>query len=232
MDVGAAFTYFKRDEQWVNKFLIGSLLIISVIGIFPVLGWFLEIIRRVSEDDNTDQLPDWDNIGTYTLNGLKMYAVTLIWGLPMLIFIIPLSLSSFIPLFISSDSEQLLETFIIISSLANFCMFPFILAYSLGLQLLTYPMYGVLATTGSFTEALNPANAFKIVRANFVDYIIFILLTFGLGYLLFPAYLLCITIFPAMLYLYTIMGNLAGQAYKRAEEKLADQPPALTEQSV
>ena len=46
MDVGAAFTYFKRDEQWVNKFLIGSLLIISIIGIIPVMGWFLEIIRR------------------------------------------------------------------------------------------------------------------------------------------------------------------------------------------
>ncbi|MBN2500245.1 MAG: DUF4013 domain-containing protein [Anaerolineales bacterium] len=232
MDVGAAFTYFKRDEHWINKFLIGSLLIISIIGMFPVMGWFLEIIRRVSEDDNADELPDWDDIGTYALNGLKMYGISLIWSIPMLIFILPFSFLSFVPIFISPENEQLFETVIIITSMANFCMFPIIMVYSFGLQLLTYPMYGILATTGSFTEALNPANAFKIVRTNLVDYIIFILLTFGLGYLLLPAYLLCITIFPAMLYLYTIMANLAGQAYRRAQEKLESQTPAIADQSV
>ena len=232
MDVGAAFTYFKRDEQWVNKFLIGSLLIISIVCMIPVMGWFLEIIRRVSEDDHADQLPDWDDIGTYALNGLKMYGISLIWGIPMLIFILPFSLLSFVPLFVSPENEQVVESFLIVTSMANICILPITMAYSLGLQLLTYPMYGILATRGSFLEALNPVNAFKVVRANLVDYIIFILLTFGLGYLILPAYLLCITIFPAMLYLYTVMGNLAGQAYKRAQEKRENQPPALAEQSV
>ena len=232
MDVGAAFTYFKRDEQWVNKFLIGSLLIISIIGIIPVMGWFLEIIRRVSKNENVDELPDWDDIGTYAINGLKLYGVTLIWSIPVLIFILPLSLFNLVPVFFSPDNEGTFEAMLMFTSMANLCISPIIMIFSFGMQLIIYPMYGILATSGSFLKALNPANALKVVRANPIDYVILILLTFGLGYLILPAYILCITIFPAMLYLYTIMGNIAGQAYKRGLQKLESQTPSLAEQSV
>jgi hypothetical protein len=228
MDVGAAFTYFKRDEQWVNKFLIGSLLLLTIIGIFPVMGWLLEIIRRVSEDDECDTLPEWENFGAYALAGLKLYGVALIWSIPILILALPLSLFSLAPVFISPDNEEAFASMLMLMSMANLCVAPITMILSLGMQLITYPMYGILATTGSFLEALNPVNAFKVMRANPLYYVILILITFGLGYLILPAYLLCITIFPAMIYLYTILGNLTGQAYKRALENMQNQatPPA------
>ena len=58
MDFGAAFSFMFDDEDWPKKLALASVLSLTVVGIFPVLGWGLEVVRRVAKGD-PEPLPDW-----------------------------------------------------------------------------------------------------------------------------------------------------------------------------
>ncbi len=48
MDFGKAFTYAFEDQDWLKKLGIGGLLLlIPIFGILAVMGWTVEITRRV-----------------------------------------------------------------------------------------------------------------------------------------------------------------------------------------
>jgi hypothetical protein len=39
IDYRSPFTFFRGDHSWFKKFAVASLLVFTVIGITPVLGW-------------------------------------------------------------------------------------------------------------------------------------------------------------------------------------------------
>jgi hypothetical protein len=64
-----------------------------------------------------------------------------------------------------------------------------------------------------------------IIEANVI-----VIQHFGLRY--YPVYILIVTFFPALIYLYTLLGFLIGQTDKRTLEKIARKETQLIEQSV
>lgn len=91
MDIGRAFTYMFDDEEWVEKLVIGGLLvlasIIPIVNFFTglvLVGYTLRVLRRVSRGEELP-LPQWDDWGGDWVRGLMVALASLIYALPILI---------------------------------------------------------------------------------------------------------------------------------------------------
>ncbi len=195
MDYSTPFTFVTKDKNWIGKVAIGSLLVVTGIGFIPVLGWMLEITRRVIRNDS-QPLPDWNNFGQYVVDGLKLTAVALIWSLPLVLVI--LSFAGAAAAFADQASDDT--------------------TFGLVLALLSPAAWGHLAETGSFGEAANPARAWALVGPHLGDFIVVGLLAWLASAMLSTVgTLLClIGVFPATVYTFAIYGHLWGQLYRNS----------------
>ena len=212
MDIGSALTFVTQDRDWLKKIGIGSLLSLTVIGFIPVLGWGVEVSRRVIQGAS-EVLPDWSDFGKYLTAGLKYYAIALVWSLPLIILATCIGgAAGALAAAGDSDSNTL-------PLLLQVCVGLITFPYSLALGLLTPAAAGILAGTDSLREALNPANALKLVRANLGGYLLLFvvvgLLTTVGGFI---GTLLCVVgVFVVAAYLTAVNGHLVGQAYIKAK---------------
>ena len=209
MDFGTAFSYAFQDEDWLKKLAIGAVLALTGIGMIPVLGWMMEIVRRAKDGDYS--LPEWSDFGTLFVDGLKAMAIGLIWAIPAMV--IGGCIGGGVAL--SGNSDALGTVGWILTVLSSCIALPYMLA----LMLLMPPMIGILADTGNFGEALNPANSFKLFRSNIGGYLITLVVQmFGFPILTSIGSIACgVGAFAAMAYGYAIIGNLYGQAYAAAK---------------
>ncbi len=209
MDFGTAFSYAFQDEDWLKKLAIGAVLALTGIGMIPVLGWMMEIVRRAKDGDYS--LPEWSDFGTLFVDGLKAMAIGLIWAIPAIV--IGGCIGGGVAL--SGNSDALATVGWILTVLSSCIALPYMLA----LMLLMPPMIGILADTGNFGEALNPANSFKLFRSNIGGYLITLVVQmFGFPILTSIGSIACgVGAFAAMAYGYAIIGNLYGQAYAAAK---------------
>lgn len=211
MDFGTAFSYAFQDEEWLKKIAIGAVLALTGIGMIPLFGWMMEIIRRAKVGDYS--LPEWSDFGKLIMDGLKAILIILIWMIPVLIFTGCIAGGSYLGVDASSDTTEILGWGLV--ALGSCLTIPF----GLALVLLMPPMIGILADTDAFSEALNPVNSWKLLRSNIGGYIIVILIQlFGFPVLIGIGSIACgIGAFPAMAYGYSILGNLFGQAHANAQ---------------
>lgn len=88
MDIGKSFSYVFDDEKWVQKVVVGALLVLaSVIPLvvlftgFVLGGYFLRLVKNIS-DGQEHPLPEWDDWGGDWTRGLRCFAGLLIYSLP------------------------------------------------------------------------------------------------------------------------------------------------------
>ncbi len=211
MDYGKAFTFAFEDEEWIKKIGIGAVLVLGgfITGflLIPVLGWTIEITRRVIKGD-PNELPDWSEFGQYFADGFKFMVITFVWALPMML-IIGCSAGG-----AALMAEQLGEDTAGLILAGGVCLsLPFALLF-----LLIPAARGILADTGSLGQAINPLNAFKVFRGNIGGYLIGMVILMVVGSVL-PniGLLLCgVGILVTTLYQYLVGGHLFGQAYREA----------------
>lgn len=98
MDIGKAFSFIFEDQEWITKIAIAALVMfIPIIGLFVVLGWQLEVTRRVILNEERP-LPSWNDWGGYLSRGFMGFVIAFVYMLPLIVFsgcfqaiIIPLS---------------------------------------------------------------------------------------------------------------------------------------------
>jgi hypothetical protein len=210
MDFGIAFSFAFQDEEWLKKIAIGAVLALTGIGVIPIFGWMMEIIRRAKVGDYS--LPDWSDFGKLIMDGLKAMLIILIWMIPVAIISGCITGGSILSSDSSSDASQFLGWGLVALSS---CL---IIPLGLIVTLLMPPMISILADTDKFGEALNPVNSWKLFRKNIGGYLLVILVqAFGYPILVGIGSIACgIGAFPAMAYAYSIIGNLYGQAHAKA----------------
>ena len=210
MDFGIAFSFAFQDEEWLKKIAIGAVLALTGIGMVPLFGWMMEIIRRAKVGDYS--LPDWSDFGKLIVDGLKAMLIILIWMVPVYIISGCIAGGSVLGSDTSSDANQVLGWGLV--ALSSCLAIPF----GLIVVLLMPPMINILADTDKFGEALNPVNSWKLFRNNIGGYLLLILFQgFGFPILVGIGSIACgIGAFPATAYAYTIMGNLLGQVHAKA----------------
>jgi hypothetical protein len=206
MNYGQSFTYVTEDENWIRKVLIGALLVFTGIGNIAVMGWMIEIISRVLNDES-EVLPDWSDIGEYFISGLKL-AIFVTQGE------------------ISVDSAGPIIT------ITSICLSSLIVIYSIVIGFLYPVVLGRLAQGISFGDVINPAKSFSTFRHNAAGFIISAILGSFVTSILssLGAILCCVGSFFGTSYGYTVFGHTIGQAFRIAIENMGPETTLIEEE--
>jgi hypothetical protein len=93
------FAFVFQDPRWVTKVLIGGLFYIAafmLIGIPFILGYCARLCRNVVAND-PQPLPEWDDLGAYFPEGLRLFFVGLFYVIPLIAiacaFVIPAAIA-------------------------------------------------------------------------------------------------------------------------------------------
>lgn len=215
MDFGAAFSFVTADKDWVKKMAIASgVVFVGIItfglALIPLAGYSLAISRRVIEGTEPT-LPEWSDFGKLVVDGLKVVAIGLVWSLPLIL----LGACSGLATTFMGNGDTATA-----SSIVSIVVACISLPYALLLAVLEPAAIGHLAKTGELGQSLNPANAFKAVRANVGAYVIIALvIIFVIPIIESIGALICVIgLLPAVGYSAALLGHLIGQAYQGAEE--------------
>src|ERR1700756_5008409 len=80
-------TFVFDDPRWLQKVLIGGLFVIAsfiLIGVFFIFGYLARLARNVIRGDQ-HPLPEWDDLGEYFSEGVKLFVVGLLYAIPVVI---------------------------------------------------------------------------------------------------------------------------------------------------
>jgi len=219
MNIGAALRFTTEDKKWIEKIAIAAVLIFTVIGWLAVVGWMLEILRRVVRGE-AELLPPWTNLGKYFVDGLKVCVIGFIWTLPIIVLSACLSgLTGVLSGLQGDNSGGGFGVFL------NICLAFITLPYALVVSFLVPPMLGIYAMQGKFAEAVNPVKAWRLARANLNGFLTAWLVSgiVGVAGSLIGTILCVIGIYPLGAYASAVGAHLYGQAYR---EGMASLPAA------
>jgi hypothetical protein len=208
MDFGLSFSFPFQDEEWVKKIVLTAVIsLIPIIGQLALIGWLVELTRRVIRGD-TEPLPDWADFGGILVLGLKMFAIGFVYALPLMFATIPMAIFDSL---IDSDSAAALYTIVTI------CFSCFALIYGLALAFFFPAAVGELAATDNLGTAINPMNIIAHLRAAPSAYLLAFLGTIVAGFLSGFGIILCfVGVIFTTVYAYAVQGHLYGQAYLEA----------------
>jgi cbb3-type cytochrome oxidase subunit 3 len=86
-DFGKPFTYVFDDPRWLQKILIGGLFYLAgclLVGWFFVLGYVARTARNVIAGAALP-LPEWDDLGEFFNEGLRLVGVMLVYIVPFVV---------------------------------------------------------------------------------------------------------------------------------------------------
>lgn len=222
IDINAAVNFIFQDKEWVNKILVAGVLTLTFIGMIPVTGWAIEIQRRVIKEEQ-DLLPDWSDLGTFTINGFKMMVVGFIYSLPVYLLWFPFMVVIFASAF-SDNPDYFLGLMMVFGFVAPPIFIIFFILY--------YPIIpiisGLFAETNSIGQALNLSRVFQLVKANYLQLLGFSLLAYIASYAagMVGMWLFFIGMFFTMPLGMGISYHFYGQAYRNALVKLDESSAA------
>ncbi len=220
MEFGRAFSYAFEDSEWIKKVGIAALVfLIPLVGPIILMGWSLEIIRRVSLDD-PQPLPDWSNFGGFVGKGFKAFVVVLAYALPVILIVICGQAVTFGS---AAALENNPETASTVALVASICMGCFALIFGILAGLLIPPALGNLAATEEVGAAFRFGEIFGLLRSAIGPYLISIIIISLVSPILASiGSLVCgIGALAAVAYTQVITSHLYGQAYKVAKANTA-----------
>lgn len=205
MDLGLAFSFPFQDEEWVKKVLIAAvLLFIPVIGWLAVYGWGLEITRRVIRQSE-EPLPDWNEIMDLFILGLKGFAISFIYTIPVMLISIPLTFLGWF-----EDLQGIVAFLSVCTSCLTFI-------YSIFLWVVLPASFGILADSDNLGEAINPSKILELVRAAPSAYVIALVAILISSLVASVGIVLCfIGVLFTSAYAMAFTGHVYGQAYNQA----------------
>jgi hypothetical protein len=209
MDFGKAFSYVFEDEEWLKKIgLAGVIALIPIIGQFVIVGWGLEIVRRVIEDD-PEPLPDFTEFGDFLVKGLLIFLVGFVFFLPP-ILLIACNLT-LLPVFDPAGSGG--ETGFTIITICLVCLN---LLYGIVASFFLPAAVGNYAAKGELSAAFKLRELFQLVKKNFGPYLLVVLGSWVAVLIASLGVIACVIgVLFTSAYSYAVTAHLIGQAYER-----------------
>jgi hypothetical protein len=224
MEFGRAFSYVFADPDWLKKVGIAALVIlIPLIGPIIVMGWGLEITRRVINLD-PQPLPDWDDFGGFVSKGFQAFVVSLAYALPIILIVICGQVITAGSAAALSDSNS--DAVGGIVTVVSLCLMCLAIVLGIATSLIMPAAIGNLAATGQLGSAFRFNDVFGLVRAALGPYLLSILCVFGAVIVLSPlGSLVCgIGALATSAYITALSSHLYGQAYNVAKSVKAAAP--------
>lgn len=165
-DFGRPFAFVFEDPEWVQKILLGGVFVLAsvvIVGIFFIYGYLARLVRNVIEGVQ-HPLPSWDDLGDYFTEGLRLFGVGLVYGIPIFALVMfavfpAIAISSF-----DSDAAQNASGFIF--SCVWCLMFPISLAMAVWLPAALL----MTAVHRRFSAAFEFARIWSFIKANAANY--------------------------------------------------------------
>jgi hypothetical protein len=214
MDIGKSISFVFEDKKWLEKILIGGLIVLgtilfswtiigAIIGAGLLYGYMVELIRNVRRGDDFP-LPTWDNWGEKIVLGIKYGILLLIWSLPIFLITLPLILLSAIVG--DSDAAGVL-------GLAWTCFACLAVLYGLLILVATPAITIFFAERGDITDGLKFGDIFSFTRRYIGDIIIAVIVILAVGIVAeIVGLILCgIGIFFTSVWATLVQGHLYGQ---------------------
>ncbi len=216
MEFGRAFNYSFQDPDWLKKVgIAAAVCLIPVIGSIVLMGWGLEITRRIISNE-TEILPDWSDFSSFLTKGFQAFVVSLAYALPIILIslcnqITAIGLSTAAS---ASDSN-------VISNVAvgvSICLSCLVFIFSIATGLLVPAANGMLVSSGELGAAFRFNEVIGLVRAAPGPYIMSMIVMGLAAVVLVPLGMLAcgIGMFFSVAYITTVNSHLIGQAYKVA----------------
>ena len=210
MKYSQAFSYVFEDSNWFKKIAIAGLItLIPIVGQLYLLGWMIEIIRRVKAG-REDILPT-THFGYFLTLGLKAFVVALVYSIPVILANI--FVRSNMTAAVSGDPEHTVTYFFAgMSFFGSFISLLLNIISGLGM------IYGFvrLAETDEISAAINVVNAWNTFKANWQAYAIVFLLEIVTALIGAAGGVICIGVILTIPYATAVNGHLLGQLSKNA----------------
>jgi len=211
MKFGEAFSFVFQDPDWFKKTVIPGLigLLIPIIGQMVLLGWGLKIALNVIRN-NPNPLPEL-SFGDDLSRGFKATVVSIVYGLPMLIFYIPI-------IIISGLAANSNENTAIIIALGSTCFGLLMMLYGIAMAYILPAAYARVAVDDTIAAGLNFKEVFNLVKKVPMSYLLVLVGVLASSFISSLGSIACgIVIFLTVPYATAILNHLYGQAYLDAK---------------
>lgn len=213
MDFGLAFSFPFKDADWFKKIgLVALVTLIPVIGQLVLLGWALEITRRVI-DETATPLPEL-NFGQQLGKGFQVFLIGLVYAIPLILFMIPLIIVDAAGTRMLDSGNTGVGTAL---ALLSVCCGGLIFLYSLVMAFLMPAAIGEFAAKGSLGAAFQFGKVFGLVRKAPVAYLVVVLGGLIAGFIAPLGTIACVIgVILTAAYASAAVAHLEGQAYNQA----------------
>lgn len=211
MEFGQAFSFVFEDEEWLKKVgIAGLIMFIPLVGVLVVLGWSVEITKRVI-NNHAEPLPDWGDFMQYLVKGLQVFVIAFLYMLPVIV----VQLCSTGGMAFMADSGD--ETLATVLGVLTVCLSCFVILYSILSGLVLPAAIGNFAAKDELKAAFSFGEVFGMVRKNLGAYALVLLGSIVSGFVASLGIIACgIGVAFTGAYAYAINGHLWGQAYRVA----------------
>ncbi len=233
MEFGRAFSFAQQDPEWLKKVGIGALIfLIPLVGPITVLGWGLEITRRVISHE-PELLPDWSNFTEHLVRGLKGFVVSFVFGLPgglvsgCLQSLNALVANPELMRELDGDMVQALTAGMGVAGICCGCL-GFILSLA-GTFVLPAAYGNMMANQGDLGAAFRFGELIALIRGAVGPFLMALLGSIVVGIIVPFGLIACIVgVFFTAAWGTTVMSHLYGQAYNAAKAAQAAPPVVST----
>ncbi len=205
MKYSEAFSYVFDDSNWFKKILIAGLIfLIPIVGQLYLLGWMIEIARRVKAGRETI-LPT-THFGYFLTLGLKAFLVSLVYSIPLIL--VNIFLRTVGAAAVSSETSNTASFFFMsMSCFGSFFSLLFSIVSGIG------SLYGYcrLAETDEISAAINISDAWSTIKTNWQPYLLVFLLEIVTSIIGALGFVICIGFILTAPYAVAVNGHLLGQ---------------------
>jgi hypothetical protein len=214
-----------RDPEWKRKVLIGCLItlasvIIPLLPFLVLIGYAGQIMKRLLRGDGQLALPEWDDWSQMLVDGLKIWGVSLIYGLPILLLVLVAFGGLFIPMFgsIALAQNSQTEGLSVLVSLCGFgggtMLFMLAMLGSIVVGFFSSAAIGHMVTKDDFSAAFDFKGWWPILKAGFTSFLVVYLAMFVVGFViamisqvLIATIILCF-LYPVVLFAFSFFSVL------------------------
>lgn len=103
MEYSKALSFIWEDPRWQQKMLIGtgvmiasivlSFVLVGILGFLIAMGYCVRLLQNV-RNGQPHPLPEWDQWGEDLARGFKLFVVSIVWSLPIIVLLIPSGIGS------------------------------------------------------------------------------------------------------------------------------------------
>jgi len=186
---------------------------IFLIGIFFIYGYMAKLARNVIKGVQYP-LPEWDDLGEYFTEGLKLFAVALVYAIPV-ILIAAIAIVPMIIVNAGAGDNEALHTFAGISASCVWCvMFPLSLALAVWMPAALL----MVVVTGEFSAGFDFRRIWQFIRANVGNYILaFVVWLVARFAASFGFILLCVGVFFTAFWAFCVAAYAFGEVYRMSK---------------